>query len=367
MSQTFRGIHLVGSMPFHTGQELFDFVGDNLKNYLARVPEETGARAGWIATQVPHFMGNPAMEMIPPPPGAPIALPRAQLKEGLTAEDLKFEGGFHYGPAAAESYDLFKQAKVDGKVSADARLQVSLPGPQNPVGMFVTHKSQHETLKAYNEEIKKSVDEILAAVPHDQLAIQWDLVAELGALAEVDEGMMSTAFTADDAKDSIELMATWVPEDVELGYHLCYGDSNRDNVQPGVKSPIELHSPIADTSIKLRKTLDAIFEVVGRRVDFIQMAIPLNFNTASHFEALEGVEIPAGTELFLGLVHPQDSGLDEARNRAELAAAAVGSHEFGISTECGMGRYGEESGKFVSAIDKLTALAGEYEKTGTPG
>jgi len=54
-----------------------------------------------------------------------------------------------------------------------------------------------------------------------------------------------------------------------------------------------------------------------------------------YFEALETLELPDETELYLGLVHRED-GVDGARRRIEVAQRHV--ERFGVATECGCGR-----------------------------
>ena len=54
----------------------------------------------------------------------------------------------------------------------------------------------------------------------------------------------------------------------------------------------------------------------------------------AYFAPLKQLHLPPSTQLYLGVVHHQDP--DGTRRRIEAARQVV--HDFGIATECGMGR-----------------------------
>ncbi|KAF2194067.1 hypothetical protein K469DRAFT_689125 [Zopfia rhizophila CBS 207.26] len=63
-------------------------------------------------------------------------------------------------------------------------------------------------------------------------------------------------------------------------------------------------------------------------------------------------------ELYLGLVHPDDE--EGTRERVERAKEVLGSREFGVVPECGMGRMPEE---FVSIMSILKNVSWETSAT----
>ena len=127
------------------------------------------------------------------------------------------------------------------------------------------------------------------------------------------EGLVARAVRLGDA----------VPAGVRMGYHLCYGDV----AEKHFKEP-------ADTT-NLTRVANALFGGVSRHVDFVHMPVPIERDDEAYFAPLEEFRLPAGTELYLSLLHRED-GLEGALPRMKAAKPARSA--FGVATECGMGR-----------------------------
>ncbi len=353
---SFPGIHLPGSMPFADGEQMFRFVGERLRPWVKRVPDETGARTGWVGTQRAAFEIDAFETGAPEQVGPLPPLPRKQLRADVNRDAFDF-APFQYERAVAPSYEQFRRARDQGLLRDDARLLVTMPTPHNVVSGFVASADQEPVRRAYERALTRAVEHMAHVVPHSELAIQWDLVGELGILNDV---YTVPYWDHETIRDSLAQCAAMIPPDVELGYHLCYGDSNnafliraRDQGERHFARP-----PIPDSSGLLRSA-NTVAEAVGRRVDFFHMACPYQWTTDESWAPLAELALGAETELFLGLVHAQD-GIDGARRRAELAETVIRDRAFGIATECGMGRY-QDDAKFAAAIDALTTLAGERQ------
>ena len=65
------------------------------------------------------------------------------------------------------------------------------------------------------------------------------------------------------------------------------------------------------------------------------MPVPLDRNDDAYFAPLKELQLPDGTDFFLGLIHNTD-GLEGAQ--ARVAAAAKSCSSFGVATECGLSR-----------------------------
>jgi hypothetical protein len=65
------------------------------------------------------------------------------------------------------------------------------------------------------------------------------------------------------------------------------------------------------------------------------MPVPVERSDDAFHRPLAGLELAAGTQLFLGVVHAKD-GVEGTR--ARIAAARRYAPDFGIATECGMAR-----------------------------
>jgi hypothetical protein len=73
---------------------------------------------------------------------------------------------------------------------------------------------------------------------------------------------------------------------------------------------------------------------VKRRIDFIHMPVIKSRTDDAFFAPLDGLRLAPETELYLGLIHYDDSTGDFAR----LAAARRHGRVDGVATECGMAR-----------------------------
>ncbi|MGO9932174.1 MAG: hypothetical protein ACLPV8_10230, partial [Steroidobacteraceae bacterium] len=217
-------VHLVGAIGLDTVTETFATVGKILGNRLKRVPDgEPGGRRMWIAWQFPLLRANPFLKAVSPPPGASaINFPFMALAEGVTAEQLRFcELG--YAREAYASYADFKAAKSTGKLPAQARFQVTLPTPYAVVSAFCLRSDQAAIEPAYEKAMMREVAMICAAIPHEELTLQWDVCPEMivwdGRLERV-KNLFADPQT--EILSRMKRICAAVPADVELGFHLCY-------------------------------------------------------------------------------------------------------------------------------------------------
>ena len=184
------GAHLVGSVPLRSAEDVFRMLSELLGEQVRRLPDgETGPRADWIVWQYPVLSSRPQFEVAPPAPGAYRALPRLRLRSPSDAATLRF-GSLGYAEAAAASYAVFAPLKRDGVVPPGCRFQVCLPTPLAPVSAFVAVEDQAVVEHAYEAAMATELEQMLAAIPHDQLAVQWDTNVEFGML----EGELPASF-----------------------------------------------------------------------------------------------------------------------------------------------------------------------------
>ena len=123
--------------------------------------------------------------------------------------------------------------------------------------------------------------------------------------------------------ERIAALCAAVPSDLELGFHLCYGDF-------GAKHFIEPQ----DTA-KLVEMANALTKRIGHPVSYIHMPVPAARSDHAYFRPLGDLQLGSATKLYLGLVHASD-GADGTRKR--IAAAQRYVRRFGIASECGMAR-----------------------------
>jgi hypothetical protein len=89
-----------------------------------------------------------------------------------------------------------------------------------------------------------------------------------------------------------------------------------------------------------------------RPLNWIHLPVPKERTDAAYFAPLAGLATEPETTVFLGLVHASD-GFDGARRRIKAAAEFL--PEFGIATECGMGR--RPAGQIPELLDLHARLA----------
>ncbi|MDR6970303.1 hypothetical protein [Leifsonia shinshuensis] len=345
VSPVIRGAHLVGSVNLPDAETVFRTVSGHLGDRMRRIPDgEVGERFYWVQFQTARLDTMAGISRIDVPPsllrgrfdGRPF-----RLDPGVSADDLEFPN-LGYADAALDSYAVFERLRSEGVIPPRTRFQVSLPTPAGVVGPFIVPEDRAAIEPAYERALFGELDRILTGIPHDDLAIQWDTAVEFALL----EGRMPSWFGDDvlaGVLERAERQAAAVPADVELGYHLCYGDVEEQHfVQP------------ADAG-RLADVLGGILSRAPRPVTWVHLPVPIERDDEAYFAPLAGVAVPERTELYLGLLHHED-GVEGARRRAEAAATAVTA--FGVGTECGFGRGPSE--RTDGLLDLHTAVAAAW-------
>ena len=176
------GAHLVGSVPLGSVEEVFRRTAAALGDRLRRLPDgEPGPRSDWILWQYPVFSALPQFEVGPPGSDTYRSLPKLRLRDGERAEDIVLDN-LGFADAAISSYAIFAKLKRDGVIPPHVRFQVSLPTPLAPVSAFIDPEHQAQVEPIYEARVLRELDAIFAAVPHDQLALQWDTRLEFAIL-----------------------------------------------------------------------------------------------------------------------------------------------------------------------------------------
>jgi hypothetical protein len=240
---------------------------------------------------------------------------RARLRPGVKPEDVRFDNlGYAYW--AIESYAIFTRLKQAGDVPSTTRFQVSLPSIRVVVMSRTVPEVVPVVMPAYARAMQAEIARMAAAIPHDELAIQWDCT----------EPVQYEGMPADQRSALNRVMlkyASYVPDAIELGYHLCYGDfEHRHSVQP----------PSLAVCVEITNTLAA---TVQRPIGWVHMPVPRDRHDDAYFAPLRALTMHPETKLYLGLVHHTD-GVTGTRQRIQAASRYV--KDFGIATECGWGR-----------------------------
>ncbi len=322
------GAHLIGSVPLSDAETVFRTVAAELGPYLRYLPDgETGERTRWIYWQRTMLLNHAAMEVDPTVP--PFALhqwdgkllretPWLRFREDVEPSSVTFETG--YAAAALESYQVFQRLQREGAIPADIQFQVSLPTPMASAYMYVSPKARDAYLSVYERALMQALQDIVAGIPANDLAIQWDVCQEV----LIYEDYFDDRPADYQAQIAAELgrLGHAVPEPVAMGYHLCYG------------SPADEHLVMPKDMATLVEIANGIGEAVTRRLDFLHMPVPKDRTDDAYFRPLAGLNLAAETALQLGLIHHDDGAGDCAR----IEAARKVVPAFGVAAECGWGR-----------------------------
>ncbi|WP_336643504.1 hypothetical protein [Microbacterium sp. MMO-113] len=324
-----QGALLVGSVNFDDAETTMRTAAELLGDRLRRIPDgEVGKRFHWIMFQ-PDVIGQAdgieriGDEPIPFPAG--IDARGLRIAEGVDPATIALPP-LGYASAAIESYGLFARLREEGAIPAGTRFQVSLPTPLAVISSFFHGDDRAAIEPVYTAAMLRELDEILAAIPHDDLAVQWDVASEMGIIEGASGyGAVMAAWWPGDPFDGLVSrlagLVDAVPDGVEVGVHLCYGDA------------WEKHFFEPTDAGSLVRYANAVITAAHRPLTWLHLPVPIGHDDEAYFAPLAA--LTPVEELYLGLVHRED-GAEGARRR--IAAAVPFAPEFGVATECGIGR-----------------------------
>jgi hypothetical protein len=322
-------VYLVGSVPMENAEAVFGAVGGALGTRIKQIPDgETGERLDWITWLEVVFANSPALEQSDElfrVHATGTARKRYRLRPGKTIADIRFDDLF-YADKAKQSYATFKRLRDAGKIAPGTRFQVDLVPAHSVLWLFLTEDLQAPVDPIYNDALTREIDKLAAAIPHQDLSIQFDVASAVFArLQREDTGVYGDDKAAMQEKFAAILadLANHVPADIPVLFHFCYGDSNHRHVV----EPTDM-GDMVDMATRLN-------EKVKRPINLIHMPVPRDRSDDAYFAPLKNLKLRPETVFALGLVHHTD-GLEGTARR--MAAARKYAPNFAIGTECGFGR-----------------------------
>lgn len=326
-----QGALLVGSVNYPDAETTMRTAAKVLGHHLKRIPDgEVGKRFHWIMFQPDVLGGTEGLERVgdePIPFGAGLDARALRISEGVDAAELALPP-LGYASAAIESYETFTRLRDEGVIAQGVRFQVSLPTPLAVISSFFSGDDRARIEPVYTAAILHELEEITAAIPADDLAIQWDVASEMGIIERAaGYGKVMEAWWQGDPFDGLvsrlaELVDA-VPAGVEVGVHLCYGDAG------------EMHFVEPTDTANLVRYANAVADASARGITWLHLPVPISRDDAAYYEALRSLDPDAAEELYIGLLHRED-GVEGASARIAAAQQAVST--FGVATECGCGR-----------------------------
>jgi hypothetical protein len=326
-------LHLVGSIPLDTPQEVFERFGAPLGKYLVAMPDgEVGPRRHWISRV--HYQvlaAHPELEIVQRPApdenGVERQFPRNagdawhfRVRDGV--KEVRFgDPGWRLGYArdALNSYFVFRVMKERGVLPKHLRFQVSIPMVNSvlPPRIFPDQADLAKIRPGYAAATRAEIATIIAKIPNDELALQWDCSTELqDAYGAVPGYPVEGAIERN--LDEVRALSPQIPEAVALGYHFCFGTLGG---WPRF---------VPDDLGQAVRLANAFVAASGRRVDWIHLPV-LDRSDDAFFAPLARLT-PQGARVYLGAIHSMDTFAQR------LAVARKFLPEFGLGAYCGFGR-----------------------------
>jgi len=320
-------VHMVGSIPVDDAETAFRTVGGALGKNLERVPDgETGRRRRWISFIADQLKEHPDFEVdsgVPPfefrqwDGKVVFTIERRTFKKDVDPAKVVFNTG--YSDDAIRNFEIFDRLQRHDAIPKHLKYQICSATPHAIALMFVSPRVREIFLEIYSNHLLGEVRRIMEALPHDRISYQWDVCQEVLLW----EGYLEQY---PGFKEEVLVMlgrvGNAVPDDVDVGYHLCYG------------SPADEHMVQPKDMGILVELGNGIMSHVRRTVRYVHMPVPRDRNDDGYFRPLKELELHAGTDLYLGLVHANDS----EGNARKLALARKFALVSGVSAECGLGR-----------------------------
>jgi hypothetical protein len=345
-------LHLVGSIPLDTVEEVFASFGARLGPYLRTLPDgEVGPRSHWISrVHYQVFALHPDLEVVQRPApenGVERLVPRNvgdswkfRVRGGVT--EIRFgDPGWRLGFArdAVNSYFIFRTLRDKGVIPAHLRFQVSIPmvGSAVPPRIFVQPGDCEIVRRGYEEALAAELRAIVSRIPGRDLAIQWDCASELQDAYGAIPGLPPESMV-ERTVGPVGRLSPLIPDAAELGCHLCFGTMGG---WPRFE-PDDLGGAVT--------LANAVIEGAGRRVDWVHIPV-LDRSDDGFFAPLARLR-PGGARLYLGAVH------NMRRYPERVAAARKYLPEFGVGAYCGFGRLSPTELKQILADHIAAAQAG---------
>lgn len=329
-------VHFNGSVNLPDAETVMREISTRIPTGVRRITDgETGERGYWILFQIQKFLQMPEFESVTvghayeTSSDAP-EMPQLRLTEGASADTISWPN-LGYADAYLASFEVFDQLQKSGTIPADVRFQLQYPTPlASTAGTFVP-EDMAAIAASYEAALFADVDRALATLPHDRCAVQWDVAVEFGLL----EGAMGpgSAMPLEQITPALVRCIDRVASDVPVGLHLCYGDYGHQHfTQP--------------ESLQMQVDLvNAVGAAAQRSVAWASFTVPQARDDAGYFVPLRDLTVGPETELAFALVpyHPDDQADGTTATQVghidtALAESSAGDREWGVCTECGIGR-----------------------------
>jgi hypothetical protein len=332
-------VHFNGSVNLPDAETVMREISSRIPVGVRRMTDgETGERGYWIHFQIQKFLAMPEFESVSFARAydtgdveAPET-PRLRLVDGVSPEEVQWPN-LGYADAYSESFKVFTALQDDETIPEGVRFQMQYPTPLASMAGTIDPEHMPGVAAGYEVALFSDLDRALATIPHDRCAVQWDVAVEFGLL----EGGFGPSAPLEQVVPGLIRCVDRVPSDVPVGLHLCYGDYGHQHF----KQPETLAMQV--------QLVNAVVSGARRPVHWFSFTVPQSRSDADYFAPLLDLRVGPETELYFALVpyHPADQPQGTTAEQVRLIDAALAEsssepREWGICTECGMGRAARE-------------------------
>jgi hypothetical protein len=340
-------VHFNGSVNLADAETVMREISARIPTGVRRMTDgETGERGYWILFQIQKFRAMPEFETVHVGQAYETAadapqMPRLRLADGASADTIDWPN-LGYADAYTKSFGIFDRLQQDGTIPDGVRFQMQYPTPLASMAGTIVPEDQPAVAASYERALFADLDDVLTRLPRERCAVQWDVAVEFGLL----EGAMGpgSAMPIEQVAPGLVRCVEQVPAEVPVGMHLCYGDYGHEHF----KQPESLRMQV--------DLLNAVSSSAPRPVNWASFTVPQARSDADYFAPLRDLKVGPETELYFALVpyYPDDQPEGTTAAQIEhidtaLSESAAGRREWGICTECGMGRV--EAGDVPRLLD----------------
>ncbi len=191
--------------------------------------------------------------------------------------------------------------KRQGVIPAQVKFQVDLVPAHSVIWLYVQEDLHPAVDKLFNDAVLREIDKIAAAIPHDQLAIQFDIASAVFARLERNQPS-SYGKTKAEMQETfagiVVRLANHVPADIDLMFHFCYGDAGHKHVV----EPTDMGDMV--------EFANRLTARVTRPIQMIHMPVPRGRADDAYFEPLKRLALKPQTRAL-----PRPRALHRRRRR----------------------------------------------------
>ena len=190
---------LVGSLPADSAESALRAAAAFYDGLVFALPDgETGPRSAWVGYERERLVRPNPDVVVVQETESPTGIPRHAYETPVFgirpgAAGLHWDSWPRIDDTIA-GYQVFRALRADGVIPAELRFQVGLPFPSSALSGFKADvvADYPVAARAFEDLVARELTRLTAAIPPDELAIQWDLAYETqdleGVLAWMPEG-----------------------------------------------------------------------------------------------------------------------------------------------------------------------------------